>query len=247
MMTSSGASSNRHVTLNDAKERKGLNLARALVRAARRKDHVQPARLARMGCNQGENGFVWSALACCLTAWGVRRMPCRSNSVLTMYSASSMAIFRRRGRMRLAAARSAEACLSRSNDGSGLLPTDSVSPLPRCPDMPRSAQTLIGASEVGYRLGMGPDERRRLRADYGEAWARRVREGNTDPELLKAALREADLAAEYVDNEVGWNVAVGFWNDGVPPNKLTGAAFRALREPLKQLVHTFGEIRRHLK
>jgi hypothetical protein len=92
-----------------------------------------------MGCNQGDNRFAWSAFACCLTAWGVRRTPCRSNSVLTMYSASSMAIFRRIGRIRFAAARSAEACLSRSNDGSGLFPTDSVSPLPECPDMPRIA------------------------------------------------------------------------------------------------------------
>jgi hypothetical protein len=94
---------------------------------------------------------------------------------------------------------------------------------------------------------MGPDERRRLRAAYGEAWAQRIQEGNTDPELLRAALRDAGLAAEYLDNENGWKVAVGFWNDGVPPDKLTGAAIRSLRDPLKQLFNIFREVRRDLK
>jgi hypothetical protein len=93
---------------------------------------------------------------------------------------------------------------------------------------------------------MDRDERRRLRAAYEQPCARRVREENTDPELLRTALRETDLA-EWVDDEIAWNVSVGFWNDGVPADKLPTAAFRAIRRPLRQIFEAFGEIGRQLK
>lgn len=99
---------------------------------------------------------------------------------------------------------------------------------------------------AGNVWAVGLDERRRLRAAYEQAWARRLREGNTNPELLRVALREADLS-EWVEDEVAWKVSVGFWNDGVPPDKLTPAAFKAMGGPLRQIFQAFGEIRRQLK
>jgi hypothetical protein len=74
---------------------------------------------------------------------------------------------------------------------------------------------------------MGKEGFRQLRGAYSAAWATRVRLADASGDVLLAQLRQHGLH-EFADAGIGRDLILGFWQRGVPPDRLQREFRRAV-------------------